>query len=369
MTGLLLILNLIAIGLLIDRGIFFDDFVGQWQLCAYALHGIDPYPLIGVETPAIAELGAIPSGWGTAPWGLLLGNFFYAGFLRLDAAESLFIVLNLMWLLLTAFLFFLKSRELSTLIMFLCPASFAIAMFTGNAGAIICAMLLTCVLIAEQLPIPAAVLLSLAMVKPQIALAFCILFLFQRRFKLLMTAATIDLASWLIVSIVVERSPVVLLQEFLQANVGGGAQFSGIFTLFIDSPNSAMLASMILGAAFIHALRSVDATCLASAFWSYSFFNEFFVLTLPAMSCFRLKKKLLGIALHVGIVFWTAVAFWHRRQLELGLIENDGVIAELFRLEDWLEVRTIFCLLFIAAGFFLHQSPPSPSSPSLSSKS
>ena len=356
MKRLLFALNLIAIVLLVDRGIFFDDFTGQWQLCAYALRGIDPYPLIGIETPPIEELGAIPRGWGTAPWGLLLGNFFYAGFLKLDAAQAFFFVLNLMWLILTASLFFVKTRELSTAAMFLCSAGFLIAMCTGNAGGMICAILLICSLIAESLPIFAGVLLAMAMVKPQVALAFCVLFLIRRQWKLLITAALIDLAAWLGSAMLVDRSPLVLLQEFFAANVGGGSQFSGIFTLLLDNPMHAMLLSMAVGAAFIAFLRTTDAACLASAFWSYSYFNEFYALTLPAANCFRAKRQLLGVALHVGIVFWTAIAFWHRRQLELGALDDGGVIAELFRLENWIEVRTAFCLLFIAAGLLLRQS-------------
>ena len=74
-----------AVGLFKTPHIY-QDFLGQWKLCAYALRGIDPYPLIGVETPAVKELGIIPAYWGTTPYGLLLGNLFYAGFLAMATA-------------------------------------------------------------------------------------------------------------------------------------------------------------------------------------------------------------------------------------------------------------------------------------------
>ena len=360
-------LNVVSIGLLIDRNIFFTDFDGQWRLCAYALRGFDPYPLIGVDPPALDDVGVIPRGWGTAPWGLLLGNFFYAGFLSLDDAKIFFVAINILMWSATAALFWIETRSFWALILFACPASFVISTVTGNAGGVVCCLLLMCCVLRERRPILAGVLLNLAMLKPQTALAFCIFFLLERRFRVLLTAAAIDLGAWLISARMVERAPIDLLREFLSANVGGGSQFSGVFTLLVDEPMQSIALSMLVGAVFIWSMqKKIWAPCLASAFWSYSYFNEFFLLALPALECARRSMWASALILHIGETFWTVVALWHRRMLELGahgfFIDN-RLIAEAFRLESWFEVRTIFCLLIIAIGVMLRQpSPPSPPS-------
>ena len=367
-AALLVALNLLSIGLLLDRNIFFTDFDGQWRLCAYALLGLDPYPLIGVDPPALDDVGVIPRGWGTAPWGLFLGNFFYAGFLPIDAAKIFFVALNFIMLTATAALFWLETKNFWALILFACPASFFISTVTGNAGGVICCLLLMCCVLRERRPLLTGVLLSLAMLKPQVALAFCLFFLIERRRKILLTAAAIDLGAWIISARMVERTPIELLKEFFAANVGGGSQFAGLFTLLVDVPMHSIVLSMIVGAVFIWLMRKkIWAPCLASAFWSYSYFNEFFLLTLPALECARRRFFVSAIVLHVGETLWTAVALWHRRMLELGahgFFVDNLLIAEVFKLELWFEVRTAFCLIIIAIGFLMRQPSPPPSPPS-----
>lgn len=359
---------MVSIGLLIDRNIFFTDFDGQWRLCAYAVRGLDPYPLIGVDPPVLDDVGVIPIGWGTAPWGLILGNIFYFGFVSLEVAKIFFVVLNFFALTATAALFYFETRNFWTLILFACPASFVISTVTGNAGGVICCLLLMCCVLRERRPLLTGVLLSLAMLKPQVALAFCIFFLIERRFGVLLTAAAIDIGTWLISARMVGRTPLELLEEFFGANVGGGSQFSGVFTLLVDKPMHSIALSMTVGVIFIWLMRKkIWTPCLTSAFWSYSYFNEFFLLALPALECAGRKMFAAALILHVGETFWTAVALWHRRMLELGahgfFIDN-RLIAEIFRLESWFEVRTIFCLLIIAIGLKLRQPSPPPSPPS-----
>lgn len=353
-AALVVALNVISIGLLLDRGIFFDDFNGQWRLCAYTLQSIDPYPIIGVEPAPVESIGPIPKGWGTSPWGLLLGNAFYFGFLPLPLAKIFFVALNLILLALTARAWYVATdRNAWALILFACPASLIISTVTGNAGGLVCCLLLLCLLTCDRRPILTGVLLSLAMVKPQTALAFCVLFAFQRRFKVLLTAAMIDLGAWIGSARIVERTPVELLKEFFGANIGGGSQFSGLFTLLCDSSSTAMMLSMAAGVAFIWALRQKNwAPCMASAFWSYTYFNEFYLLALPALSAARLKMFWAMILLHVGETFWTSLALWRL---------TCGLSSTLFSIDSWFVVRTAFCVAIIAIAFMMRQSPPSPS--------
>ena len=327
---LLVGLNFLAceIDLIFDAPIY-NDFLGQWKLCAYTLRGIDPYPLIGVEVPVIEELGIIPTDWGTTPWGLLLGNLFYPGFLpmsiaafipnepltigkdlnayreiniMLEPAEIYFIVLNVIMLLATAIIIFNYfknfSRKLAWTSALLAIFSFAQLIplnNTGNASSVICCIMILICLLQENYPKLAGIFLAVAMVKPQIALIFCLTLLFMRQFKILFIAAVIDILAWLIVSLMTSTNPIILLTEFLSLDVGGNKNYSGIFTLFTASDyNLAMLLSMFAGIIYVcigHQLLKdckISAfkffpACIASTFWCYSFYNEFYILILPAI--------------------------------------------------------------------------------------
>ena len=279
------------------------DFGGQWAICAYTLRGIDPYPLAGAELAPIAEIGTIRKDWGTSPYGCLLGNAFYPGFLTLEQAKIYFLIASAIALLATGFFFcrrFARSKfGMMAAGLALCSYTAFGPIYSGNAGGIICCLLLIACLICNSSPIAAGALLSLAMIKPQTALPICFALLLMKKFKPLAIAAAIDLIGWLSVSIMVDRSMPELLDEFWHANIGGGSQFSGLFTLvFVDSPKSAMLASMIFGFAFIFVLmrrlRGSDElvrfypACLTSAFFGYSYGNEYYLLLLPIVLLARL---------------------------------------------------------------------------------
>ena len=279
------------------------DFRGQWAICAYTLRGVDPYPITGVEPPIFSDIGVIQKDWGTSPYGCLLGNVFYAGFLPLEDAKIFFFIASMSALLLTAFFLY---RHFRTTQFGLLAAGFALfsytaygSIYSGNAGGLICCLLLICCLICDTSPIAAGVLLAFAMIKPQTALPICFALLIMKKFKPLIIAASIDLLGWLFVSIMVDRSMLGLLDEFWHADIGGGSQFSGLFTLlFIDSPKTAMLSSMIFGFAFIFVLMKkmrggttfdrFFPACIASAFFGYSYGNEYFLLTLPIIVIARL---------------------------------------------------------------------------------
>ena len=309
----------------------YQDLLGQWKLCAYALRGIDPYPLIGVEIPAVEELGIIPKNLGTTPWGLLLGNLFYPGFLpmsiaafipnepltigkdlnayreiniMLEPAEIYFIVLNVIMLLATAIIIFQTFKNLSRKLAW---TSALLAIFsavqliplinTGNASSVICCILILISFLQEDYPKLSGVLLAFAMVKPQLALIFCVTLLLMRQFKILLIAAAIDISAWLIVSFMTKIAPFVLLTEFLATGAGGDTSYAGIFTLFTASNHHlAMGLSMLAGIIYVfvgHKFLSeckISAfkffpACIASTFWCYSFYNDFYILILPAMIC------------------------------------------------------------------------------------
>lgn len=280
------------------------DFNGQWAICAYTLHGVDPYPLVGAETPLIDEIGTIKKNWGTSPYGCLIGNIFYAGFLPMEQAKIYFLIASVAMIMVTAFFFYryFERSKFGLIAAGLVLTSFAAygSIYSGNAGVMVCCLLMISCLICDSSPIAAGVLLSLAMLKPQTALPICFAFLFMKKFKPVIIAAAIDVICWFIVSIMVDKTVLGLLDEFLHSHIGGKSHFAGLFTLaFPDSLETAMFLSMIFGVVFIFVLmRRLQGTstltkfypaCLTPAFFGYSFNNELSLLLLPIILLARLS--------------------------------------------------------------------------------
>lgn len=386
----------------------YQDFLGQWKLCAYALHGVDPYPLIGAAVPAIEELGIIPTYWGTTPYGLLLGNLFYPGFLpmstasfipstplsidedfkayreinsTLEPAEIYFIVINVIIFLATAIVIFqtLKnlSHQLALNACLLSIFSFSWLMplkHTGNASGIICCILILICLLQESHPKLSGILLAFAMVKPQLALIFCLTLLFMRRFKIIFIAATIDIAAWLIVSFMTKTSPIVLLTEFLATGAGGNKSYAGIFTLFTASDhNLAMGLSMLVGIIYvcigykflsgckISTFKFFPA-CIAATFWCYSFYNDFYILILPAIVCVYIMIESKEIAIPFGsamfmtfgVFLW--ILFLAKIDDMLGVVDWNTLLSlnsvPNYVVQTWI-TRTFFEGVVILIGLYL----------------
>ena len=324
---------------------FLFDFHGQWALCAYTLRGVDPYSITGLTVPTIEEIGIIPAIWSTSPWGLVLGNFFYPGFMKINDAANYFLVLNFLFLAITAHI--LKTHfdfALKALPAFL--ASFFISVHFGNAGGVICCLLILACLLADSRAILAGVMLSLAMVKPQVALPICFALLLRKNFKVLTIAALIDFAAWGAAALITNQSPITLLKEFLAVDTGGGVFFAGLFTLVFPADKSlAMGLSMLAGVIFIWMTFRDEKyfwacpACLTTTFFAYSFHNEFFILILPALICINLASRT------DKKFFWLAAfVFMAVAPYALFLLMKD------FNAAFWL-VRTIFAYVLILLGF------------------
>ncbi len=346
---------------IISLKIWMCDFHGQWALNAYALNGIDPYQVRGMETPLIEEIGTIRFDWSTMPWGLVLGNFFYPGFLTVADAAIYLLAANAFFLLITArYLAKNFNIGLNSLIIFLVTitaflAHFAIATLFGNAGAIICCLLIICCLKADESPIFAGVLLSFAMVKPQVALPICLALLLRKNFKVLLTAAAIDFAAWLVACLMTNELPWTLLRESLSSGAGGNGVFSGLFTLiFPENKSLAMLTSMIAGALFIWLTFRDEKNfwmCpafLTTTFFAYSFWNEFFILILPALMCLKFAVRaeiFLEKIFWLGtVIFMASAPYAMFLSLKKLLVDSPHVF--------WID-RTIFAVVIILLGFLM----------------
>ncbi len=287
---LVLLFSIIAFVACCVEGLGWWDFKGQWAINVYLLHGVDPYLRYTAEEIKSLNLPIIPEGWGTSPWGMVLGQVFYAGWLPLATAKIYFLLLHIVAYL-GVVLYCVKKfpkQKIHILLLVLSALCWYIRPInSGNAGALLALLLLFSIICYKKHVIVAALCLALAMIKPQLALLFCIFFLIKKQFLLLTIAATVDVIAWGITCVVLNVDPLTILKEFLGCNIGEPGSYYGIATLFVDK-NLVMPISMSVGVVFsligyyIHKsddeLLQIIPFSVATSFWAYSWGNEMLIL-------------------------------------------------------------------------------------------
>ncbi|MBQ7545092.1 MAG: DUF2029 domain-containing protein [Synergistaceae bacterium] len=294
-------------------GATWTDFPTQWRICVYTLRGMDIYSFRGTAD-YLPEIGAISEGFHASPFGLVLENLFYGGFLPFNAAKIYFIALNIAVIVIASCLLYQKTAKLSqelgimSFLVSLTSVNFFISTHEGNAGGMICAFLVIAWLILEEHPYTSGILIGFAMVKPQDAAIVCIALLLMKKVLSVVVAAVIDVAAWLVSSLLLKRGMLELLQEFLFAPnalpVGSSEArpFAGIFSLVSDNFLYATAASMVFGIIFLFwVYRSLPAEMpgifkiypafMAVTFWCYSWALDSYVLIVPACLCLWLMFR------------------------------------------------------------------------------
>ena len=356
---------------LLRWGLGWSDFYGQWSICAYTLRGADPYELVGIEPPLFADIGSIPSGWGTSPWGCLLGNLFYAGYLNYFEAAVQFVLVNVALIVPAAWCLFTRLRHLPlpTALMIslslIAAPNFWRALHQGNCGGMIGCLLIIACLLVDRRPIIAGIALAFAMVKPQLALLICFAFLLQKNYRPLIVAALIDLSAWAVTSIMVERSPITLLREFLSSDIGGNA-FKGILTLAkndLPGVGWVMPLSMLIGIAFVFVVqRSIQQSShssvgleifmpasVAATFWSYSWDNDRFILFIATTVALLLMLESRNL---IEQLMMFAAAALMQFCLPL-MFKLNGWLSKAYGFDAWHHTVTTFETLFILTAIML----------------
>lgn len=304
-------------------GFAWNDFYGQWLICKYFLKGVNPYVQISADTLELYGLGPIPPGWGTSPWGILLGQLFYAGWLPLSVAKIwfIFICVIIYFLVCASFihLYHLKKKYFITLSA-VGLVSWLFPILNGNIGGTICLLLIMALGIKDRCNILAGCLLAFSLIKPQASLLFCLYFLFQRNFKVLFVAAFIDILAWYVVATRLNAGILDILWQMFESNVGCGNQYNGIMTFLapaLPDFSLTMYLSMIVGiiysiVLYVFICRNYDRNgfvaslpfCVATSFWCYSWGNEFIVLLPVAAFCLlRYERAAEGQKKYLYILF------------------------------------------------------------------
>lgn len=235
----------------------FMDFRFRWQECAYTLKGINPFDSI-LKNYVDPSIGKIDSVAGTVPWAFLLGNVMVFGFLPYNIAKCCYLFLFLILIILTSYIVMkysygdMKHTFFISFCILVSSWGTKSSLLLGNYGAILCMMTIIAIYIRKKHPFISGILLAIASCKPQSIGLVIITMLLLHDFIPVFIAGIIDIASWIIVSVYTQSSPISLIRDIFRQGIGyGGVQINnGIFTIlrnFGISNIVILFLGMILG--------------------------------------------------------------------------------------------------------------------------
>ncbi len=185
----------------------FSDLELYWQEFRVTLVGFDTglYFHLDKHIPGASGLPAIP----IFPWGRIIGNLLCPGFWPWRIAKWYTFVLLVA---LCAFTCYLGMRLIQKhidapirhgclasgfLLIYMMPFYWRDMIIFFNLGGVICFLLILMAFLVEKHPYVSAFLLAVSMIKPQNALPFVIILLLEKRWRMVILAAGIDIAAWM----------------------------------------------------------------------------------------------------------------------------------------------------------------------------
>lgn len=287
------------------------DLRGHRAIVGYALRGYDPYLLIG-KKPINDFVGEIYENFSTVPWALVFGAFFYPGYMPLTAAKIYLVALHFVFLALMLYLIRKKYGERSNLLLIaLCALShfsFMYSIHYGNCGGVVSLMLICALILVDDKPVAAGVLMGFALLKPQISALFCLVWLIDKKIKPLVVAGAFTAAGWAAASAFTKTNPVQLLKEMLAASTSSEEQYLGLVSplRFLGVSSVAILAvNIVIGIAFTFILgmwlkkkgndknsvflKYIPAA-VASCFWIYKNGTDFLVLLIVVIAIIEILE-------------------------------------------------------------------------------
>lgn len=164
-----------------------------WRYMAYSIRGYD-ITTCAADGIVLENIGAIGPEI-VLPWGRLLGNLIYPGFLSLKGASIYYYILLGICTAIAGY-YILKWIEkekidgwqkVDNLLFMICllimPFYWDDALNTGNMGGIFCIFLILAAFFLESCPWLAFFLIAMAMIKPQNAALFLLVLLIKRNIR------------------------------------------------------------------------------------------------------------------------------------------------------------------------------------------
>lgn len=307
---LLVLLNLADILYHHTIEIGFVDLKLYWEEFRVTLQGYDTgfYYHTGELIPGAAMLPAIP----IFPWGRILGNLLCPAFLPYGVAKWYTVALLLALCLLTGYLgsrYISKQETSKRFLLFALPMIYLMPFYWRdmitffNIGGVICFLLILMVFVVEEHPYVAALLLAIAMMKPQNAMPFVIILLLEKKWRTVFAAAGIDIIAWIVSAIWTGVNPI---NQVLYIS-GRSTEAEPYYFWFglLDplrniglSSNLAMVCSMVLGVAILlllylavkknpawknNVIAIYSGAAVISTVWMYKSKSDFVIVVLASM--------------------------------------------------------------------------------------
>lgn len=349
-------------------GYTYYDLSGHWKICKYTLEGMNPYLLVNTP-PALESIGQIPAGFSTVPWACAFGSAFYGGFLPFDGAIIYNLALHFVALI--ALMLVMKCRILvqgdrkKLLVLLLLPVghfSYMYSIHYGNAGGIICCLLIIACLLSDEYPVFSGVLLGFAMMKPQIAGIICLTCLLRKQWRVLFSAAAVVIAGWMTTAILTATNPLVLLLQTLETGTASDAQYLGLLNnlkyIGLDS-KLILLLNVAIGAVYtlwlfvdtkrrypnaVNGIFSFAPAAIASTFWLYKNGTDYMITMYASIFfCILVMYKKLSMRDCIGALLSVGYLQMSRCFVYVGAIffSENIFVRDLFKSVDGLMLAIV----------------------------
>lgn len=288
----------------------FVDLKLYWEEFRVTMQGHDTgfFYHTGQKIPGADTLPAIP----IFPWGRILGNLLCPALLPFGVAKWYTVLLLIVLCIFTGCLgcrYFKKQESNKRFLLLAVPMIYLMPFYWRdmitffNIGGVICFLLLQMVFVVEKHPYTAALLLAIAMMKPQNTMPFVIILLLEKKWRTVFAAAGLDVIAWLFSAIWTGVNPI---KQVLYIS-GRSTEAEPYYFWFglLDplrnlglSSNVAMVLSMVLCVTMLvllylavkknpiwkeNAIAIYSGAAVISTVWMYKSKSDFVIVVLASM--------------------------------------------------------------------------------------
>lgn len=377
--GVLTLANIFFLVFRIMRGeCAFVDFRARWQESAYLFRGVNPFDALSGKV-VIDEIGVIDPDMVTVPWAWIWGSIISPGFMKYEYAKiwgSFFFLLLAAITSIVSYCYIEKTFEWKSgdEKKKWCFAAFYIvfsqycwvwSFMCGNHGALACCFIVIAVCIYKEHPYLAGIMMTFAMIKPQVAALFFITFLILKKYRVIITAAIAEILTMLVLWMITGSNLFQLLEQTAGVGTNLNGVFFGLFNMlkyFEVSTSLILVLDILLGVCYllIHTLLTRKyvgdndlyifvGTTIASIFWFYKQSHDYVILIIP---CLVLLKEIFDLreknyyksffAMIVFIAIFYVQSFTRKVICKIFPMISESVGKELF--------MTLTCIVFIVLG-------------------
>lgn len=362
-----------------SHGIGFADHQWLWAECACTLQGVDSAEAIqqGLVLPGIT----LPASTSTFPWTKILGILVHGSFLPYSLSCVYYVILNLVVLLamlVLVYRYMLHSFDshqvaIASLLLMLSSWYLTDLVISNNNATMFCSFVIIAILLEDEHEVASGVLVAFAMIKAQIVLPFCLLWLLRKRWKLLSVAAAIDIACWVASVMITGVPPLKQLNNILNMRVDMTEDYLvyGIFDglrVFGISATVVLLLSMVLGCVVVIVGDLVSERYLpqnllwircslpamVSVFWCYKSQCDYNILMIVALALVELwlirsdKRSLVIVVCTLVALLMKPVALVSAVLGKLGLHDRASAYYIVNRVDLYMKCMVFFVFFYVA---------------------